>query len=372
MKKFNLSIWLFASPFIIYLITPVSVLFIGKESFYPISHFKENTITGYLYNQFNSRSLKYNQLSSERTSKHSIVALGSSRVMQFRKESFISSFFNGGGTIYHISDFETLLRSLPKKSLPNYLIIGLDQWCFNINFSKLTYPSESWDNKYSFLPKNEYLKMVYSDLNEGKFTLKSIWDNRSKETVGLSAILYNSGFRHDGSMYYGKTIKELLANDSSYHDYNFKDTFSRIKKRTSRFQEFHEVQQSAVLNIDTLLLFCYNNGIKVLGFLPPFASVVYTEMKKEDYEGIDDVYPNLEHIFKKYNFELFNFTHYSEYQSNDSEFIDGFHGSEVTYAKILLSLAEKSSILKGQIDTSKIKNALKNKINRYECFDNDF
>jgi hypothetical protein len=56
--------------------------------------------------------------------------------------------------------------------------------------------------------------------------------------------------------------------------------------------------------------------------------------------------------------------------SNDDEMIDGFHGGEVTYQKILINMIRKSSILRNVTDIDSLTNDLSKKINNYQIYDN--
>lgn len=65
-----------------------------------------------------------------------IIALGSSRVMQFRSEMFGRqgpSFYNAGGVIHSIQDLNDLIDRLPRDATPKIAILGIDFWWLNPN-----------------------------------------------------------------------------------------------------------------------------------------------------------------------------------------------------------------------------------------------
>ena len=70
----------------------------------------------------------------------------------------------------------------------------------------------------------------------------------------------------------------------------------------------------------------------------------------------------------KYNSELYDLSHLSSYNSNDSEIIDGFHGGEVTYIRMLIKILESNSVLKNVTNIEKLKLDLKNKRNNYQVY----
>ena len=73
-------------------------------------------------------------------------------------------------------------------------------------------------NKYNY-------KQLLSNLNSGAET-----------KIGFAAIFKNAGIRNDGSMSYGNYIQRLINNDSTLFDYNFRDTYQRIKDGNRRFE----------------------------------------------------------------------------------------------------------------------------------------
>ena len=50
--------------------------------------------------------------------------------------------------------------------------------------------------------------------------------------------------------------------------------------------------------------------------------------------------------------------------SNDCEFIDGFHGGDVTYQRILLDMAEKDESLKSYVDMNILKKSINKNSNK--------
>ena len=57
--------------------------------------------------------------------KPEIIALGSSRVMQFREDSFNKKFVNAGGAMNSLSEFN-FFEKMYEFHNPKYIILGLD------------------------------------------------------------------------------------------------------------------------------------------------------------------------------------------------------------------------------------------------------
>ena len=376
MKRFLINAFIFTSPIIIYFTIPSLLLWKSKENFYRIEKVLSGSdpyLIGYAYNENNYGFIKWANL--QFGDKKSIWAVGSSRVLQFRKNMFDSSFYNAGSTISSINDFRPFIKSIPHSKHPKFIIISLDQWMFNEFYDSLhTTPTiESWQNSYSFFPKLlPTYTTVYTHLFDGKYSFASLMnDTEPRKKIGMNAMMNNTGFRNDGSFLYGEQIKKLLSNDSTANDFKYSDTFDRIRKGNKRFQYCPSVNKKALVELNELLKYCKDKQINVIAFLPPFADSVYNKMSESNhYFYLKEIYSCAKPIFDKYHFEIHNFSSMSLCHSNDSETIDGFHGGEVTYQKLLINMLENGSVLNEVANVKRLKNDLKNKKNNYAIYDN--
>ena len=89
-------------------------------------------------------------------------------------------------------------------------------------------------------------------------------------------------------------------------------------------------------------------GAKLIIFFPPFSNAVNVRLNemKEKYGYIEDIKSKLRNRGVNY----YDYTNALSLGSSDCEFIDGFHGGEVTYMRILADLSQKESSLKGFVD----------------------
>ncbi|MDO4228177.1 MAG: hypothetical protein Q4C98_00010 [Capnocytophaga sp.] len=283
---------------------------------------------------------------------------------------FEQSFYNCGSMISSVSDFLPFLKTLPKDKYPKYLIIGLDQWMFNHNWDNLSNKNNdviNWKELYTTNFTIFSLRNVWKDLLKQKYGI-NIFRNDYKSaytnTIGLNARLNSKGFVKDGSFYYGKQIEYLLTGDNRADDYLFQDTFSRIEQGNRRFEKGDNLNEVALQEVDKILTFLKNNNIKVIGFIPPFADAVYKKMNESgQYKYMDTLGMSLKQVFEKHNFELWDMTVLSQYNSNDDEVIDGFHGSEVTYLRMLIHMVENGSELKKCVNIDKLHRNLQTKKN---------
>ena len=69
-------------------------------------------------------------------------------------------------------------------------------------------------------------------------------------------------------------------------------------------------------------------------------------------------------LFKDYKYEFWDYSDPMLINSNNNEFIDGFHAGELTHAKIILNMIENNSIIKDHINYNRLKNEVKNTKNQ--------
>lgn len=194
-------------------------------------------------------------------------------------------------------------------------------------------------------------------------------EGHSEVLVGLNAFLNRKGFTKDGSFYYGNQIKYLLNDDPRADDYHFQNTFSRIGRGNQRFEYGEEINPNAINELKDLLSYLKEQNIFVIAILPPFADAVNKKMKEiGKYHYQEVIYPTLKPIFDSYGFELWEGSHLSTYNSNDKEAIDGFHGGEVSYLRLLIYILEKGSVLNNVTDILKLKDDLNNRKNSLSVY----
>ena len=374
MFEFTKKTLLFLCPLLVCLGLPFYILWKSKENYHTIDSIvtkKEKYLVGYAFNEQNYNFLKWTYLNSNENK--TIWALGSSRVLPFRKNMFDVSFYNAGYTITSINDFKPFLQSLPKEKLPKYLILGLDQWMFNASFDALdkTPKVTSWQNSFTAIPKIfPTFQTVYEDLYHKKYHLSNLKEDNFICKIGLNAVINNTGFVNDGSMYYGGQITKLINNDTTAIDYQYSNTLDRIKQGNRRFQYGKSVNEIALIKLNEFLKYCKVNQINVIAFLPPFADKVYNTMNESNnYAYLKEIYTKIKPTFDSYNYEIYDFSSVTSCNSNDNETIDGFHGGEVTYQKMLIIMLEKSSVLNKVTNIQKLKTDLINKKNNYVIYE---
>jgi len=370
-KQFFMRLFLFLFPLGIVFGSLTYVLFVSGELTSIVKQEQSNSplLLGLAY----SNTDTYLKMQSVLERNPEIIALGTSRVMSFRAEFFEDPdlFYNAGGAIEKITHFSHFLQAIPEEGGPEVIILGLDQSFFNQNPSNLL--SDDIQQKLSQPPRlgGVWQKGVIGlvrDYMQKKFTLHDIFSpQKGIKKIGLSALVNNNGFLNDGSYHYGK----ITEDPTSSPDYQFKDTLGRIATGTRRFQYSADVSQESVQELATFLQQAKERNITVIGFLPPYAHVVYETMMSmgEKYAYIRNLNEVLQPVFQKNEFDLYDFSDLAELGASDKETIDGFHGSEKAYLRLFLLMASDNEVLKQHVDVEYLEERLSNSEGDYYVFE---
>ncbi len=358
MKKFVASILLFLAPVLLVMGTFGFVVYQSGE-WRTEEEIAQRVIAGepaFLGLAYRDNRQYYKHLVADGKAADLLV-LGSSRSMQFSSRFFTQpSFYNAGGGANFAHEYRFFLENISPESLPDTLILVLDQYYFQDGWS----PKEAWPTlgyeHYEFNGSDALLRVI-KDWAIGKYSLRDAFFPQPN-TYGIAAVGRGSGFYADGSYCYGN----LMDHPERGTDVGFHDSFDRIIRGTERFEWADEVYEPAVEEIKNLLDFCKEHEIQVVGVLPPYAPSVYNRMMESGKYGYLNKLPDvLGELMQSYGFELFDFTNMS--QTRDDEYVDGYHGGDRVYARLTLELAEKSRILAGRINVDYLTRALETETN---------
>jgi hypothetical protein len=267
-----------------------------------------------------------------------ILALGTSRVMEFRREFFNNEtlFYNAGGTVANLIQYTDFIDALEHN--PEYIIIGLDQYFFNENFAKHNQSHAVYTYNYNPIPImiNAFRKILQKEIS---IYSTSVYNNN----IGLTARVHGDGFRKDGSYFYNRTLND--PEYASKYIFPFEDTVRRIDAGNARFEYGEDIYIESVKQVFLLLNECKKRNINVIGFIPPFAPYINLKMEESGkYNYIKKIYITLFPIFEQFHYEFYDFTDLSSI-TDDTMYLDGFHGNEDVYYNILLNIKHNNSIL---------------------------
>lgn len=284
--------------------------------------------------------------------KPDVALIGSSRVMQMREGFFRSSFYNLGGAMNSIGEGAHLVDLMLKLHKPKLLLIGADFWWFNDKFSKV-------NARQSPLPPQQRMRIGFllkpaSLLREGKITAgkyvniltgRSAPSHGSVCTIGISAAITHDGFGPDGSYYYSRLLGGKMQEDS---DEKFSHTIERIKTAGSRFERGDHANAEHAARFLESIRSVKEQGIQVAVFFPPLAPAVNRALDR--YRDQYGYFAELRTILRDAGVDFFDFEDAPSLISNDCEFVDGFHGGDVTNARMILAMARKDAGIRSFVD----------------------
>ena len=297
---------------------------------------------------FNQNAFGY-KLAMVRRDAPEVVALGSSRVMLFRREDFTASFVNAGGAANFLNEMAEFLDQMQAFHTPKLLILGLDFWWFNplypeppeyayhqgtgteLDYDKLTKPfSYLFDRR---MPPKDYLRLL---LFGGRKNPHNGFEN-----YGLRAAVWCNGFRDDGSHLYGESAFGLNPN---FFDKKFLDTLADIDMGVGYFLHGPGLAPRRLEELRAILAMCRERGIRVIAILPPLAGPVYRAVlaRSEDFAHLRELRARLPELAAAYGAEAYDFTDRESFGSGDCEFFDGYHGGDVAYARILATILARN------------------------------
>lgn len=275
-----------------------------------------------------------------------IAAVGSSRVMQFRGDWFRKPFVNLGGAAGNLSVLNSTVNAMIRDHRPKVVLLGLDFWWFLPQWEKnpeAANPPASGSYNYGL----ENLKKPWQWLWEGKIgagdffrpLLGAFGHGFRTDRFGIMAQQYNDGFGPDGSWNY---TGEITGQKPPF-DFRFRDTILQVARGIKAFYHAGAGEDGpARTHLEVLvdmILRLKTRGVKVFTFIPPLAPEVFAAMKERE-----KLYPHLFRLkdeLEKYGIEVMDFSNPRDLGSSHCEFIDGFHGGEITYARVLRRMAAR-------------------------------
>lgn len=302
--------------------------------------------------------------------KPKIIALGSSRVLQFRQSFFSKNFFNMGSMVSDINEALNVTDFILQHSRPKVVIFGVDFWWFNEKVKKLNYELQSNNkltfslNKYGYEPA--HLLLPFQWLKDKKISLEQYANLllfNTSDDVGITGKLRKTGFAGDGSYYYTHIVTNSAP---QWQDKHFYQELERVRNSESYFEDCPYISKVHYSKFIELVDRYKKNDIKLILFLPPLAFSLNNEMKKHNFNCI----ASLKKRLAKDHIPIYDFTEAEKHiKTSNCEFVDGFHGGDVLYAKILKYLNSKENILTAYVNEKYI-DTISNQFNGFAMIPN--
>ncbi len=366
-RKFFIKIFILLFPFIALLAYPALVIILADEeiSVDRVLMLELNAGQATLYGPAFTNDVPYYKLQKTIQNNPDVLILGTSRVMQFRSGFFQQhvKMYNSGGAVLYLWEYKDFLRNIPKQSLPKLIIIGIDQWQFNPNWrpdrfnlyenNVMREPFIRMEHSFLNVLQASYWK-IYKYTFRGRINFLTLLNKLfERRQIGLTAIIEQQGFRSDGSYRYGDQYLSDL-------DERFNEVPRRIEDNSRLFERSQNVNNRESI-LEDFLEFCKQNGIHVIAFLPPYSLDSIQRMNNlyPDYKYLSNIASTIKPVFSKYNSTFMDFTDPAILGViSDSEMIDGWHGSEKTYLRIIIRLAEADERLRQLVNLKYLRQLL--------------
>lgn len=291
--------------------------------------------------------------------KPELAVVGSSRVMQFRGDWFRTSFVNMGGTAGNLAVLRSTVDAMLRLHKPRAVILGLDFWWFMPQWEARPFadvPPTSGSYNYGFAS----LKKPWEWLMQGKISLAELaapvlglaGSGFRADRFGIMAQQTDDGFGPDGSWY---SSGEITGRKAPF-DYQFRDTLAQARQGVKAFFHARPGQEGpSAEHVDALAeIWCRlrSRGIQTFMFIAPLSSRVLDCMRQNP-----EAWPHLFRLreaLAERGMDVMDCTDPAGFASGDCEFIDGFHGGEISYARILRRMADHWPALLAYVDMRRL------------------
>lgn len=342
--RFLVRLGLFLVPVALYFAVTISVLSSGGELI-PLeavaeAQMRDPTI---IFGRAYRDQFRLFKMVSTRLRNPEVLGLGSSRVMQLRSAMFVgdyATFYNAGGGAASIYEVRSFLEQLDQSKLPKVVIVNLDEEWFHPIYAEAARAAAPWRIDSSQEDINQIFnltRLMLADILAGRYPPTSIFEGRDPvyhaPAIGIEAIIDASAFRSDGSHLYGPDITQSETDDE-----RLAEIHDRIRTQGYRFVYGDIVDDSAITEVEALMQFARDAKIELILFSPPYAPSIYAAMVESgSYTYMFEAIDRIARLAAQYGIPYYNFMD-GGMLGTDGDFLDGLHGSEYIYLRMLLEM----------------------------------
>jgi hypothetical protein len=313
----------------------------SEETLGPITAAHEQESSSELYGPaLTYRPFPY-KLERYRLKQPDILLIGSSRVLPFAGEAFTVPIVNAGGAGTSMRAAIAFIRDAIAIHRPKSILLGVDFWWFNQYYAdEMDVPNGTSDTvelslDQLFMPLRW---MLDNNLHVSAFFQALSPFGNPPPGIGAFAKFADRGWDVYGRYDYGAVHDGRMVSV----DRQFKDSLKRIKRRkkSQTFNTHLTPSRDVIEALRSLLTELRSQSIEVIVFIPPLAGPVRETIDRDPENQLS---PLLRQALRSLDVPVFDFENASAIGSNDCEFLDGYHGGEVTYLRMLNAIAQSSS-----------------------------
>lgn len=344
---------------------PLAFFFVNREyvGIMEVAEIQQTSVAPILYGSVLGRSdpFLYKSHLVDLT-KPSVVVLGGSTVLQARQRMFLETMINAGQSMDSVLEglqFAPVLIS----NKPAIVIIGIQPWWFTVrarnklkvvdgvvqlparkrsNLSAVRlHPdidSSSASEQISLWDSVKFYRWWIQDKIDSKM-IYDLFGGHKNEHIGVSARYRKDGNGPDGSWYYTSRVtglEPLSKGDQIEEDINRGWLLNSALNETALDNFLSLIKELQRADIQTIVYF--------IPFPPALVDLMDASSEKFDWITI------LKHKLRDRGLELFDYSFHSEISVDDCEFLDGLHGGEITFMRVLKQLSKDTRKIRKYID----------------------
>lgn len=350
--QFWLKLALFLLPFAaVFLLLTGMLVYVGESMPLGMVAALQQQRDDVLYRpQYGNRDQQFKALSVN-LRRPEVLALGSSRILQFRAAFFDKNpdaFYNAAAPAWRLPQVSRLLHSITPDAMPRVLILAIDPPWFNDAYEGDIFPSDLTDTENILLADRSFAQDVLTGKNFaangidlGRYLRRDEPGGSGGLALGLRAIRDGHGFRSDGSEQYG----DFLVAGFLHPSFMLDNHLMWMRNGEQMYVYGDTVSETALAELAALLDFAAAHDIQVIGFLPSYAPDLWARMmRRGNHRYIEALTPRLREIFAARGMPFFDFSDGLSVDTPDAEFFDGWHASELgnlrLYLKMLAALPD--------------------------------
>lgn len=301
-----------------------------------------------------------------------VLLVGSSRILSFQSAFFNKNpdaFYNAGGSSWQPREITVLLDNLDPAHAPKILLIGVDFYWFNADWSGFASPGSLATGEISpdrvLRTTRQVMQQVFTrqiSLNLILHPFESVYGNRA---YGLTALTTGRGYRGDGSR---QTNVVLLSSGEQAGLRMSHQVY--LREQVAGYVQGTTVSEAALADLEHMLHTAEQLNIQVIGFLPPLLPAIYERIQANpDYAYFPLATQAVTQLFADHHLPFFDFTDPASAGGTYQEMVDGIHPSELLSLRVYAAmLRDLPDMLGAYSDLAALEKAIHAAPNPHEVF----
>lgn len=268
-----------------------------------------------------------------------ILILGSSRAMQFLSSPWRTTAYNAGGAMRDLESGEIFVDQVMKDYQPKRMLIMLDWWWFSETRRPDAPTDASPDTPLTLHELIEPAAWLWNGtLSVGQMADLLFRADRLPAGIGLPAHFMDAGWDSFGHYDYGIGLTEQAGGS----DIGFEETLKDIQRKSKRNDRapWNAFSEESWQRLVALVQNLQDRGIDVILVLPPVAQPIHAWL---DEQPEPNLIKEVQRRLPTLPALTFDFHDPASIGTEGCEFVDGIHGGEVTYLRVLDAIAADPS-----------------------------